>query len=85
MEERQMAVLRRGETKQIKKDSNVQREMLDDIGSAIVQGRSEPSYRNPNRDQARGDWDRSRLHTDAGRSRDLEKDGDNGLGPGRRR
>jgi hypothetical protein len=68
-----MTFLRRGQTKQIKKDSNVRRETLDDMGSAIVQDRSEPSYRNPNRDQARGDWDRSGRHTDAGRSRDVEE------------
>jgi hypothetical protein len=80
-----MAVLRRGQSKQIKKDSNAQRETLNDIGSAIVQDHSEPSYRNPNRDQARGDWDRSGRHTDAGRSRDLENDVDEGLGPASRR
>jgi hypothetical protein len=80
-EEEHMAILRRGQSKQIKKDSNVQRETLDDIGSEIVQKHSEPSYRNPNRDQARGDWDRSGRRTDEGRSRDVETDGDNGLGP----
>jgi hypothetical protein len=80
-EEKHMAFLRRGQTKQIKKDSNVQRETLDEIGSEIVQDRSEPAYRNPNRDQARGDWDRSGRRTDEGRSRDAEKDGDEGLGP----
>ena len=72
---------RRRESKQIKKDSNVQRDTLDDIGSEIVQERSEPSYRNPNRDQARGDWDRSGRRTDEGRSRDAGKDRDEGLGP----
>ena len=76
-----MAVDRRGQTKQIKKDSNVQRETLEDIGSEIVQEHSEPTYRNPNRDQARGDRDRSGRRTDEGRSRDVEKDGDEGLGP----
>ena len=76
-----MAVPRRGELKQIKKDSNVQRATLEDIGSEIVQEGSEPSYRNPNRDQARGDWDRSGRRTDENRSRDVEKDGDDGLGP----
>jgi hypothetical protein len=65
-----MAVRRRGETKQIKKDSNVQRETLADIASETVQKRTEPTYRNANRDQARGDWDRSGRHTDEGRSRD---------------
>jgi hypothetical protein len=76
-----MAVRRRGQMTQIKKDSNVQRDTLDDIGSEIVQERSEPRYRNPNRDQARGDWDRSGRRTDEGRSRDVDKDGDDGLGP----
>lgn len=65
-----MAVLRRGQSKQFKKDSNVRRETLEAIGSEIVQERSGPSYRNPNRDQARGDWDRSGRRTDEGRSRD---------------
>jgi hypothetical protein len=79
--EERMAVPRRGELKQIKKDSNVQRDTLEDIGSEIVQEGSEPSYRNPNRDQARGDWDRSGRRTDENRSRDVEKEGDDGLGP----
>jgi hypothetical protein len=79
--EERMAVPRRGELKQIKKDSTVQRDTLEDIGSEIVQEGSEPSYRNPNRDQARGDWDRSGRRTDENRSRDVEKEGDDGLGP----
>jgi len=65
-----MAERRRGETKQIKKDPNAQRETLEDIASETVQTRTEPTYRNPNRDQARGDCDRSGRHTDEGRSRD---------------
>jgi hypothetical protein len=64
-----MAVRRRGELKQIKRDPNVKRETLDDIAE-IVQEHSGPTYRNLNRDQARGDWDRSGRHTDEGRSRD---------------
>ena len=75
-----MAERRRGESKELKKDSNVQRETLDDIGSEIVQEGSEASYRNPNRDQARGDWDRSRRHTDEDASREREP-GDDGLRP----
>ena len=43
-----MADRRRGESKQIKKDSNVRRETLEDVGSEIVQDGTEPSYRNPN-------------------------------------
>jgi hypothetical protein len=70
---------RRGERRELKKDQQVRREVLDEIGSEIVQDRSEPSYRNPNRDQARGDWDRSRRHGDEGRSRDERKPGDEGL------
>jgi hypothetical protein len=61
---------RRGESKELKKDQQVRREVLDEIGSEIVQDRADPRYRNPNRDQARGDWDRSRRHTDEEASRD---------------
>jgi hypothetical protein len=80
-----MADRRRGESKQLKKDQQIRRETLVEIGSEIVQDGSEPSYRNPNRDQARGDWDRSGRHTDEGRSRDVEADGDDGLGPASKR
>ena len=76
-----MADRRRGESNGIKKDQQVRREVLGDIGSEIVQGGTEPLYRNPNRDQARGDWDRSRRHTDEERSRDEGRDGDDGLRP----
>ena len=72
---------RRGESKQLKKDQQVRRETLDEIGSEIVQEKSGPRYRNPNRDQARGDWDRSRRHTDEDSSRDNRRDGDDGLRP----
>jgi hypothetical protein len=77
-----MADNRRGESKQLKKDHGVRREVLGDIGSEIVQARSGAHYRNPNRDQARGDWDRSRRHADEGMSREAERpDGDEGLRP----
>ena len=69
-----MADRRRGEVKQVKKDQSVRRETLDEIGSEITQDRTEALYRNPNRDQARGDWDRSRRHMDEGGSRDTEND-----------
>jgi hypothetical protein len=72
---------RRGESREFKKDQQVRRETLDEIGAEIVQERTEPTYRNPNRDQARGDWDRSRRHTDEDRSRDTRRDGDDGLTP----
>ena len=76
-----MSDRRRGETKQLKKDQEVRREVLDEIGSEIVQDHTEPRYRNPNRDQARGDWDRTRRHTDEESSRDQDRDGDDGLRP----
>ena len=74
-----MSDRRRGASKEIRKDQQVLREVLQEIGSETVQDRTEPRYRNPNRDQARGDWDRSRRHTDEERSRDSGRDGDEGL------
>ena len=69
-----MADRRRGVSKELKKDQQVRREVLRDIGSEIAQERTTAQYRNPNRDQARGDSDRSRRHMDEGRSRDTEND-----------
>jgi hypothetical protein len=60
---------RRGEQKQLKKDSNVRRDVLDEIGQEIEQDGAEAQYRNVNRDQSRGDWDRSGRRTDEGNSR----------------
>jgi len=76
-----MADRRRGESKQLKKDQMVRRETLEEIGSEINQDKTEPVYRNANRDQSRGDWDRTGRRTDEERSRDSERDGDDGLGP----
>jgi len=52
---------------------------LREIGSEISQTHTDPRYRNPNRDQFRDDWDRSGRRTDEQRSRDPERDGDEGL------
>jgi hypothetical protein len=76
-----MSDRRRGESKELKKDQQVRREVLSEIGSEISQDRSSAGYRNPNRDQARGDWDRSGRRTDENRSRDEGQDGDDGLRP----
>lgn len=76
-----MSDRRRGESKQLKKDQQIRREVREEIGSEILQDHSGPQYKNPNRDQARGDWDRSRRHTDQGRSRDEGQLGDDGLRP----
>ena len=59
-----MADRKRGEGKEIRKDQQVRREVLDEIGAEVTQDRTSAQYRNPNRDQARGDWDRSGRHTD---------------------
>ena len=72
---------RRGASKELKKDQQVRREALQEIGSEIVQESPAPGYRNPNRDQARGDSDRSRRHHDEGNSRDSRRDGADGLRP----
>jgi hypothetical protein len=80
-----MADRRRGESKQLKKDQTIRRETLDEIGSEITQTGNEAAYRNPNRDQARGDWDRTGRRTDEERSRDSALDGDDGLGPASKR
>jgi hypothetical protein len=69
MAEERMADRRRGEIRQLKKDQTIRRETLDEIASEIVQERSEPLYRNANRDQARGDSDRSGRRTDEDRAR----------------
>ena len=74
-----MADNRRGESKQLKKDQSVRREVRGDIGAETTSGASGPQYRNANRDQARGDWDRSGRHTDEDRSRDTGNTGDDGL------
>ena len=74
-----MSDRRRGESKELKKDQQVRREVLGEIGSEIAQDRTPAQYRNPNRDQARGDWDRSGRHTDEGNSRDDGNTGDDGL------
>ena len=76
-----MSDRRRGESREIKKDQQVRREVLGEIGSEIVQDRTTAQYRNPNRDQTRGDWDRSGRHTDENSSRDAGNAGDDGLRP----
>ena len=80
-----MADVRR-EEKQIKKDQQGPREVREEVAERMREGAdSQPVIKNPNRDQARGDWDRSGRRTDEGRSRDVEKDGDDGLGPASKR
>ena len=51
---------RRGASKELKRDQKVSREVLSEIGAEIEQAHTSAGYRNPNRDQTRGDWDRIR-------------------------
>jgi hypothetical protein len=64
-----MAQNTRGDQKQIKKDQQVRREVRQDVGEEIRSGGSKPIIRQPNRDQARGDWDRTGDHQDVDTSR----------------
>jgi hypothetical protein len=53
----------RPESKRMKKDQSVQRDVLSEIDEATdlpEAGNAETQFRHVNRDQARGDWDRSR-------------------------
>lgn len=50
-------------TKSGRKDHDLVRETTDEIFEEVNQERTPPRYENPNRDRARGDWDRSRKHT----------------------
>jgi hypothetical protein len=57
----------RKQQKQLRKDQMGPREVLDEVADEIRDGRdSQPIVKNPNRDRARGDRDRSGNHHDAG-------------------
>ena len=78
-----MSDRRRDESREFRKDQQIRREVLDEIGFEITQDHTGAQYRNPNRDEARGDSDRSRRHTDEGLGRDSGRLGDDGLEPNR--
>ena len=62
--QRCMAETRR-EQKMLKKDQRGARDIRDEVGERIRDGAdSQPIIRNPNRDRARGDWDRTGDHHD---------------------
>jgi hypothetical protein len=63
-----MADKRRSE-KLLKKDASGPREVREEIGQEIRPSPTEPLQKNPNRDRARGDRDRSGVHHDEGTSR----------------
>jgi hypothetical protein len=64
----------RGDEKQLRKDQQVGRDVRQDVGEEIRSSGSKPLIRQPNRDQARGDWDRTRDHQDVNASRAPEDD-----------
>jgi hypothetical protein len=57
-----MATTNKPDQKSLKRDQTVRREVLNELDEATDRpdsGNAEPHYENPNRDQARGDSDRS--------------------------
>jgi hypothetical protein len=64
---------KRRSTKLLKKDSAGPREVRDEIVEEITSSATQPRQKNPNRDRARGDWDRTGLHHDEGMSRSEEE------------
>lgn len=60
---------RRRTEKQIKKDQDSPAEARHEVLEEIRSGGVKPIVRNPNRDEARGDWDRTGSHQDEGTSR----------------
>jgi hypothetical protein len=65
-----MADVRKGE-KQIRKDQQGTREVREETAEQMRDGaNSQPRVKNPNRDQARGDWDRTGDHHDAAPDRE---------------
>lgn len=47
-----------------RKDHDLVRETTAEINEEVDQERYSPRYENPNRDRARGDWDRTRRRND---------------------
>jgi hypothetical protein len=57
----------RRDDKQLRKDQHGPREVRQEVADQIRDGSdSQPLIKNPNRDRARGDWDRTGLHRDEG-------------------
>lgn len=55
----------RKQDKQLKKDQSVGRDVRSEVEEHTRDGRdSQPIIKNPNRDKARGDWDRTGVHHD---------------------
>lgn len=60
--------------KLLKKDSSGPREARQELAEETRSGATKPQQKNPNRDRARGDWDRTGIHHDEGMSRSEEEE-----------
>jgi hypothetical protein len=61
----------RKEDKQLKRDQSVGRDVRTEVEEQMRDGAdSQPIIKNPNRDKARGDWDRTGDHHDENVGRD---------------
>jgi hypothetical protein len=69
-----MAGSNRDQEKTLRKDQQAGREVRQDVQEEIRSSAAKPLIRQPNRDQARGDWDRTRTHQDVGASRAADED-----------
>jgi len=56
----------RREDKQLKRYQRGSRDVRDEVAEQIRDGDSQPLIKHPNRDQTRGDWDRTGLRRDEG-------------------
>jgi hypothetical protein len=56
----------------LKKDQRGVREAREELAEEIQSGGTKPRQEHPNRDRARGDWDRTGDHHDEGMSRSEE-------------
>jgi hypothetical protein len=57
-----------------KKDQSAAREIREEVNEQLEQAHTAPTVRNPNRDRARGDWDRTQRHHDPGADRSKDRD-----------
>jgi hypothetical protein len=64
-----MANQTRGDEKRIRKDQTGPREAREEVLEEIRSSDAQPLIKQPNRDRARGDWDRTGDHQDVGTSR----------------
>jgi len=58
--------------KPVRKDQSTPAEVRNEVLEEIRPGGVKPLVRNPNRDEARGDWDRTGINHDEGASRSEE-------------